>query len=116
MKKGSNMWITLQFLLNSGSIFQTIAAIPIYLCRRVSTADFAKGRGRDASTFYRNLEYSPDYAPNFEFGRKQLGSCGSKFDKVSPRRPVHYVSASNNQDFLDTEAVYKNEKSQFFER
>lgn len=84
--------------------------------RRVSTADFAKSRGREKNTFYRNLEYSPDYEPNFEFGRKQLGSCGTKFEKISPRKPFHYVSPSHNDEFLDADQVYKNEKSAFFER
>ena len=80
------------------------------------TADFSKSKGRASNNFYRDLEYSPDYAPNFEFGRKQLGSCGPRFEKLSPRKAFHHVSESNNENFLDADKVFKNEKSPFFDR
>lgn len=84
--------------------------------RRVSTADFSKSRGRTANSFYKNLEYSPDYAPDFEFGKKRLGSCGVKFERMSGRKAFHFVSDSKNENFLDTDKVFHNEKSPFYER
>ena len=115
MKSASSTSTTRESVLGP-SAYQFCQQCPNLLnYRRVSTASFNKSRGR-VNTFYKNLEYSPDYQPNFEFGRKQLGSCGSKFEKVSPRKPFHYTSDSTNENFLDTEKVYKNEKSPFFER
>jgi len=69
------------------------------------TVDMTKTMGRDYKFLYRNTEYSPDYQPNFEFGRKQLGSPGPKFEKTSSRKAVNFVSASINEDFFDMEKV-----------
>lgn len=66
------------------------------------TVDMSKQKGRDFKFLYKNDDYSPDYQPNFEFGKKQLGSPGPKFEKMSPRKPLAFVSASINEDFFDT--------------
>jgi len=66
------------------------------------TVDMSKSKGRDYKFLYRNTEYSPDYQPNFEFGKRQLGSPGPRFEKMGSRKPTNFVSASINEDFFDT--------------
>jgi hypothetical protein len=55
---------------------------------KILSPNISKSLGRDRSALYLNKQYSPDYAPNFEFGRKGLGSCGPMFNKVSQRKPM----------------------------
>jgi len=70
--------------------------------KRPTTVDLTKSLGRDHKPMYKEAPYSPDYTPNFEYGRKGLGSCGPKFNKVSARKAVEYKSPSINQSFFDT--------------
>jgi len=86
--------------------------------KRPLTVDMSKTRGRDYKFLYKNTEYAPDYQPNPEVGRRQLGSPGPKFEKVSARKPVHYVSPSINEDFFDRAHIetlkYKRPKTAVF--
>jgi len=60
-----------------------------------------KSRGRDKQLLYKNLEFAPDYSPNFEVGKRSLGSCVPKFDMYSPRKDVAHVSYSSSDNFFD---------------
>ena len=68
------------------------------------------------SYLYRSLEYSPDYEPNYEFGKKKVSSPGPKFERLSSRKPVYRISASTNDNYLDVDKIYKNEYSVFAEK
>lgn len=57
---------------------------------------------RDFKFLYKDLEYSPDYDPNFEFGKKQIGSPGPRFETHSPRKPMHFTSTCTNENFFDS--------------
>ena len=35
---------------------------------------------------YKDLKYAPNYHPNHEVTKKQLGSCGSKFGTYNGRK------------------------------
>jgi len=63
----------------------------------------SKCLGRERNNLYKNQEYAPDYAPNWEYGKKRLGSCGPKFNKMSARKPLMFKTVSLNDDFLDPE-------------
>jgi len=69
--------------------------------KRPLTVDMNKSRGRDTKLMYKTMEYSPDYNPNFEFGRKGLGNPGPKFEKKSSRKSVIIKSASINEEPFD---------------
>ncbi len=55
-----------------------------------------KSLARNFNDFFKNLEYSPDYEPNFEFGKKKLTLTGPKFDLMSPRKPYHKFAPLND--------------------
>ena len=52
-----------------------------------------KSRARNFNDFFKSLEYSPDYEPNFDFGKKKVTSTGPKFDLMSPRKPYYRIAA-----------------------
>ena len=41
---------------------------------------------KKVKTMYKNLEYAPNYHPDHEVTKKQLGSCGSKFELYNGRK------------------------------
>jgi len=69
--------------------------------KRPLTVDMNKSRGREQNVMYKTMEYSPDYKPNFEFGKKGLGNSGPIFDKRSSRKSVIYKSPSINEEYFD---------------
>jgi len=69
--------------------------------RKTLSFDLRKSMGRSKQLLYKNLEYAPDYTPNYEVGRKQLGSCGPEFQKNCPRKTQIYSSYYKNEDFFD---------------
>ena len=72
------------------------------------TPNISKIPGRERNGgLYKDPEYAPDYAPNYEFGKKGLGSCGPKFEKVSNRKPMIISSVSLYDAFIDPEIPVK---------
>jgi len=69
--------------------------------KRPLTVDMNKSRGREQNVMYKTMEYSPDYKPNFEFGKKTLGNSGPVFEKRSSRKPVVFKSISINEEYFD---------------
>jgi len=69
--------------------------------KRPQTVQMNKTLGRDLKFLFKSMEYSPDYEPNFEFGRKGLGSPGPRFEKVTARKSMGFKSPSINQNFFD---------------
>ena len=72
------------------------------------------GRSDGKNSLFKSLEYAPDYEPNFEFGKKTIGSCGPKFEKLSHRKPLGKRSTSLNESFLDFDRLYSTQRSNFF--
>lgn len=68
--------------------------------------NFYPGRN-ERGMMIKNVEYAPDYKPNYEYGKKNLGSCGIKFAKMSSRKPLNLGHASLNDDWLDPETFNK---------
>ena len=64
--------------------------------RKVVGIDMKKSPARDFSDFFKSLEYSPDYEPNYEFGKKKLTLTGPKFDLASPRKPYYKIAPLND--------------------
>ena len=60
-----------------------------------------KSRGRDTQLLYKSLEFAPDYDPNFEVGKKRLGTSGPKFEFHSPRKDIVHLSYSSSENFFD---------------
>ena len=73
----------------------------IFPNRKLRTVDMKKSRGRDTQLLYKNLEFAPDYDPNFEYGKKRLGSSGPKFELNSPRKDMIHISYSSSDNFFD---------------
>jgi len=87
--------------------------------KRPMTVDMNKSMGREGNSMYKSLEYSPDYAPNFEFGKKSLGSPGPSFDRMSSRKTLAHISYSINENPFDTSHIenlkYPRPKTVLFE-
>ena len=64
--------------------------------RRIPSVHFQATKGR--SGFHKQKEYQPDYDPNTEFGKRQLGSTGPPHASKTARPSYHYSSATNNED------------------
>ena len=60
---------------------------------------------------YKNLEYAPNYHPNHEIVRKQLGSCGSKFETYKGRAPLYRISSAASEKFFFQDDVKSLDKS-----
>jgi hypothetical protein len=60
---------------------------------------------------YKNLEYAPNYNPDHEAVRKQLGSCGSKFETYKSRVPIYRASTAASEKFFFHDDVRKYDKS-----
>lgn len=55
----------------------------------------------------KSVEYAPDYKPNYEYGKRGLGSVGMKFEKMSSRKPLISGKITLNDDWLDPDAFNK---------
>jgi len=55
---------------------------------------------KKVKTMYKNMEYAPDYQPNHEIVKKQLGSCGTKFENLKSRKPIYRVSSAASDKFF----------------
>ena len=76
--------------------------------RKILVPDFNFYPGRnERGMMIKNVEYAPDYKPNYEYGKKSLGSCGIKFAKMSSRKPLNLGHVSLNDDWLDPETFNK---------
>jgi hypothetical protein len=71
--------------------------------RRVPGFNLRNVAGREAGRSRRNERALPDYAPNHEFGKRQLGSSGPAFNKLTGRTDPAYVSYSINEDWFNTD-------------
>lgn len=57
---------------------------------------------------YKKKQFAPDYHPNFEFGRKQLGSCGAAFDKLEKRKDIMTkIPPYNNEAYFEFDVYSK---------
>lgn len=79
---------------------------------KVTVINFEKVAPRNFSDFFKSLEYAPDYAPNYEFGKRRIGSTGPGFDKMSPRKP-YYKIAPSTEGYTDYERSHRSESSIF---
>jgi len=71
--------------------------------RRVPGFNLRNMPGRESGRSRRNERALPDYVPNHEFGKRQLGSSGPAFHKVTGRKNPAYVSYSTNEDWFNTD-------------
>lgn len=69
--------------------------------KRLPAFNMSKTMGREDNKMYENKEFAPDYQPNYEFGRKGLGSCGPPLHKTPSRRPNHRPALTQNENFFD---------------
>ena len=49
---------------------------------------------------YKDQEYAPNYNPDHEYVKKQLGSCGSKFETYKGRQPLYRISTAASEKFF----------------
>lgn len=46
------------------------------------------------------MEYAPDYQPNHEIVKRQLGSCGTQFQNIKGRQPIYRISSAASEKFF----------------
>ncbi|CAK62844.1 unnamed protein product (macronuclear) [Paramecium tetraurelia] len=74
-----------------------------------------KQLSRDQMLIYKKKEFAPDYKPNFEFGKKQLGSCGAPFYKLEQRKDIlTKIPPYNFESYFEYDQYSKQPKSQLF--
>ena len=66
---------------------------------------------KKVKTMYKNLDYAPNYNPDHEYVRKQLGSCGSKFETYKGRQPIHRIATAASEKFFFQDDVKSFDKS-----
>jgi hypothetical protein len=72
---------------------------------------------RDQLMIYKKKNYAPDYQPNFEFGRKGLGSCGAAFDRYEERKDIFVKKPEyTNETYFEFEKYSRSPKSNLFKR
>ncbi|KAL4504067.1 hypothetical protein ABPG72_022697 [Tetrahymena utriculariae] len=69
--------------------------------KRVPSFNMRKTIGREDNKIYENKEFAPDYHPNYEFGKKGLGTSGPLFHKIPSRKPFHKAALTHNENFYD---------------
>jgi len=74
--------------------------------KRLQNVSMTKTLPRDNKFLFKSLEYSPDYEPNFEFGKKTLGSPGAKFEKILQENLWH----SNLLQLIITSSTLRRKK------
>jgi len=70
--------------------------------RRVPSYDMGRSSGRDQMTS--REKPLPDYDPNYEIGKRGLGSSGLHFFKQLSRKPIEHKSYCMNDEFFDIDA------------
>ena len=88
--------------------------------KKIKSFNLTIAKGRDE---YKPKENQPDYNPNNEFGKKQLGTSGPLHETRPKRKPFDIPSNTNNEDRYDYEYykingsnVWKNLKGFEFNR
>lgn len=69
--------------------------------------DMKKTASRNFADFFKSLEYSPDYEPNYDFGKKKLTLTGPRFNLMSPRKAYHR-DMSENDPYMVFDSLTKN--------
>ena len=57
--------------------------------------------GRDSRSSIHDKSGIPDYDPNYEFVKKQLGSSGPSFNKRTARKSLANISCCTNDSFFN---------------
>ncbi|CAD8101144.1 unnamed protein product [Paramecium primaurelia] len=74
-----------------------------------------KQLSRDQMLIYKKKEFAPDYKPNFEFGKKKLGSCGAPFYKLEQRKDIlTKIPPYTFESYFEYDEYSKKPKSQLF--
>ncbi|CAD8185264.1 unnamed protein product [Paramecium octaurelia] len=74
-----------------------------------------KQLSRDQMLIYKKKEFAPDYKPNFEFGKKKLGSCGAPFYKLEQRKDIlTKIPPYTFESYFEYDEYSKKSKSQLF--
>ncbi|CAD8209409.1 unnamed protein product [Paramecium pentaurelia] len=74
-----------------------------------------KQLSRDQMLIYKKKEFAPDYKPNFEYGKKQLGSCGAPFYKLEQRKDIMTkIPPYTFESYFEYDQYSKKSKSQLF--
>jgi len=74
--------------------------------------DFKKSIGREKFKLFKDMEFAPDYSPNWEFGKKRIIKPGPKFETYSPRKPLNKpsVTLTDSSFFLTSDSPYFKKK------
>ncbi|CAD8119796.1 unnamed protein product [Paramecium sonneborni] len=74
-----------------------------------------KSLSREQMTVYKRKHYAPDYEPNFEFGRRKLGSAGPKFDSKKGRDDIMTKKSDYTfEEYFEFDIYSRSQKSQLF--
>ncbi|CAD8210745.1 unnamed protein product [Paramecium pentaurelia] len=74
-----------------------------------------KSMSREQMTVYKRKHYAPDYEPNFEFGRRKLGSAGPKFDSKKGRDDIMTKKSDYTfEEYFEFDIYSRSQKSQIF--
>ncbi|CAD8114705.1 unnamed protein product [Paramecium sonneborni] len=82
---------------------------------RTPSVQLEKQLSRDQMIIYKKKQFAPDYQPNFEFGKKQLGSCGAPFDKLEQRKDIMTkIPPYNHEAYFEFDVYSKDPNSKLF--
>ncbi|CAD8172101.1 unnamed protein product [Paramecium octaurelia] len=82
---------------------------------RTPSVQLQKQLSRDQMIIYKKKQFAPDYHPNFEFGKKQLGSCGAPFDKLEMRKDIMTkIPPYNHETYFEYDVYSKDPNSKLF--
>ncbi|CAD8147606.1 unnamed protein product [Paramecium pentaurelia] len=82
---------------------------------RTPSVQLEKQLSRDQMIIYKKKQFAPDYHPNFEFGKKQLGSCGAPFDKLEQRKDIMTkIPPYNHETYFEFDVYSKDPNSKLF--
>ncbi|CAD8066334.1 unnamed protein product [Paramecium primaurelia] len=82
---------------------------------RTPNVQLDKQLSREQMIIYKKKQFAPDYHPNFEYGRKQLGSCGAAFDKLEKRKDIMTkIPPYNNEAYFEFDVYSKDPQSKLF--
>jgi len=82
--------------------------------RPISSFSMKKAASRKG--FYDEKEDLPDYAPNYEFVQRRVGSAVPKFELVTGRKPFGKHSATANENLYDFDHYAKEKNSHVYRR